>query len=213
MEVAGCIFEGNTAYYGGGLSCSGGDAVLNGCTFAGNSTVYSGEGGGILCRDSACVTIVNTILWGNASPVGPELWLGGVDPPAVDIDFSDVKGGLSSVFTGPGSVLEWGSHMLVSDPLFVDKSSGDYHLTYNSPCRGSGDNEAPGLPATDFEFDPRIAYGTVDMGADEFYNHLYVTGDTTPGGAIEGKFVGLPGTTPVGLFLGSGILPSPANTM
>jgi len=51
------------------------------------------------------------------------------------------------------------------------------------------------------------------MGADEFYTHLYVTGDKTPGGAIQGKFVGLPGTNPVGLFIGSGVLPSPMPTM
>ena len=103
--------------------------------------------------------------------------------------------------------------MIVSDPLFVDEANGDFHLTFNSPCRGSGDNSVPGLPDFDFEGDPRIYQGTVDMGADEFYTHLYVTGDKTPGGAIQGKFVGLPGTTPVSLFIGSDVLPSPMNTM
>ncbi|MFH1999991.1 MAG: hypothetical protein ABIK28_09930 [Planctomycetota bacterium] len=47
------------------------------------------------------------------------------------------------------------------------------------------------------------------MGADEFYPHLYCTGDFMPGGSIEGKFVGLPDTWPVGLFVGSGIMDPP----
>ena len=53
----------------------------------------------------------------------------------------------------------------------------------------------------------------MDIGADECYRHLYCMGDFRPGGAIEAKFIGLPGTTPVGLFIGSGILPSPMPTM
>jgi len=96
--------------------------------------------------------------------------------------------------------------------LFVDPGKGDYHIRFQSPCRASGDNSAAaGLH--DLEGDPRIAYGTIDIGADEFYTHLYVTGDTTPGGAIQGKLVGLPGTNPVGLFIGSGVLPYPMPTM
>jgi hypothetical protein len=53
----------------------------------------------------------------------------------------------------------------------------------------------------------------VEIGADEFYTHLYCMGDCTPGGSIEGKLVGLPGTSPVGLFLGSGVLDPPVPTM
>ncbi len=47
------------------------------------------------------------------------------------------------------------------------------------------------------------------MGADEFYKHLYCTGDFTPNCSMEGKFIGLPATWPVGLFIGSGVLDPP----
>ena len=51
------------------------------------------------------------------------------------------------------------------DPLFV--GSGDYHLTAPSPCINTGDNNAPDLPTTDKDGNPRIIGGTVDMGAYE----------------------------------------------
>ena len=47
------------------------------------------------------------------------------------------------------------------------------------------------------------------MGADEFHTHLYCTGNATPGGYVEAKFVGLPGSTPVALWFGSGLLDPP----
>jgi hypothetical protein len=50
------------------------------------------------------------------------------------------------------------------------------------------------------------------MGADEFYTHLYWTGDATPGGSAALKFVGLPGTMPVQLWLGSGVMDPPMHT-
>jgi hypothetical protein len=49
-------------------------------------------------------------------------------------------------------------------------------------------------------------YRNVDMGADEFYTHLYQTGDATPGGNVQIKFVGLPGTSPLALCAGTGVL-------
>jgi len=98
--------------------------------------------------------------------------------------------------------------MIDADPLFVDPAHNDFHLTYNSPCIDAGDN-AMTTERIDFDFNPRIAYGTVDMGADEFYKHFYCTGNFTPSGSIEGKFVGLPDTWPVGLLIGSGIMDPP----
>ena len=122
-----------------------------------------------------------------------------------------MKGGKASVYADPNHALKWGPGIIDADPLFVDPDNGDYHLTFPSPCKDTGDNTAV-IELYDFEGDPRIAYGTVDMGADEFYTHLYWTGDATPGGSAALKFVGLPGTAPVQLWLGSGIMDPPMQT-
>ena len=52
------------------------------------------------------------------------------------------------------------------DPLFV--SSDNCHLTPSSPCTNAGNNDAPELPATDKDGNPRISGGAVDMGAYEY---------------------------------------------
>ena len=44
------------------------------------------------------------------------------------------------------------------------------------------------------------------MGADEFYIHLYLTGENSPGGKIEIKIMGWPGSQPVYLFAGAALL-------
>ncbi|MHC4945061.1 MAG: right-handed parallel beta-helix repeat-containing protein [Planctomycetota bacterium] len=212
--IANNIISGNTAG-SDGTTGYGGGIFFTKCvspTITNNTITWNeaADGGGILCKFSSSLIVTNTILWDNSALIGPEISLG--ETATVDIAYSDVTGGQVSINVEPGGTLTWGSGMIDADPLFVDPGNGDFHLIHSSSCRASGDNATPHLPDYDFEGDPRICQGVVDMGADECYRHLYCMGDFTPGGNMKGKFVGLPGTSPVGLFLGSGVLDPPLPT-
>jgi hypothetical protein len=193
LNMTNCvIFNNNASDHGGGIDffyfSSG---TIRNCTLINNEAT---NGSGMHMYEHSTASASNSIFWND--PTNEIVSKG--DLPI--IVHSDVAGG----WIGTGNIDD--------DPLFADPSNGDYHLTFPSPCRNSGDNAAVTEPY-DFEGDPRIAYGTVDMGADEFHTHLYITGDLATGGSIQGKFVGLPGSNPVGLFIGSGILSSPMSTM
>lgn len=234
--ITGNIVSNNIASWGGGVFLLEGTSVIaNNIVYANranheggafycegelvamiNNTVVDNEaefGGGVYFERSTAV-VTNTILWNNFARIGPEILLGDEKKASyLAIDHSNLKGGKTSIYIDPGSVLEWGIGMIDSDPLFVDVDSGDCHLTFSSPCRASGNNAVQGLPAYDFEGDPRICHCTVDIGADECHTHLYYTGVSTPGGEIEGKLIGLPGAYPTGLWFGlAGVIDPPVQT-
>ena len=189
------IYENYAEDHGGGISIldifgQGIDIKITNFTITNNS---SPSGSAIYCEDTVALTATNSIIWDN-SGTGTGIMYGQITPI---ISYSDVKGG----WPGTGNI--------DIDPCFVNKGKNDYHLLYYSPCKDSGDNNAPYLTEQDFEGDPRIAEGTVDMGADEFYKHLYWTGDATPDGDIDVKFVDIPGTAPVGMWVGASVYEDP----
>lgn len=195
---------------GGGVILSGGSStIFVSNTLAGNNG--NQRGGGLLFSGSS-LEIRNSIFWNNSAVSGPEIYFTYFYPYTLTIGHCDVKGGKASVYVEPGSTLIWGPGNIDADPLFVDVKGLDYHTLYNSPCRDTGDNTSPGLPDMDFEGDPRINFNAVDIGADEFHTHLYYKGNATPGGSIDLKVVGMPGTAPVRLFWGSNVLDPPLKT-
>jgi len=192
-KIANNFITENQAAYGGGIVNSNSTPLITCNSIIINSA--TANGGGLWC--DTYQTITNTILWDNSSPSGPEIF---GFPPTITVSHSCIKGGWS----GPGNINK--------DPLFLNETKGDYHLTFTSPCKDNGDNAALGLPDKDFESDPRIANGILDMGADEFYKHLYIRGDATPGGDITLNFNDSPNTAPVYLWIGSGVLDPPFNS-
>jgi hypothetical protein len=193
--------------YGGGIYCFSTDLTATNNSISENTG--DDGGGGVFINFNCNVDIYNTILWKNYSKIGPEIAL--LNNSILNIGYSDVKGGQANVYV-QSATLNWGAGNIDQDPLFIDKFNNDFHIPYNSPCKNSGTNAASQLPDKDFETDPRIADNTADIGADEFHRHLYYTGQATPNGTINIKFVGTPGTTPVWLFVGSGFLDIPQTT-
>jgi len=197
---------------GAGIYASGSSLKVVNSTIVANEAY--GEGGGIFNRSST-IDVFNTILWNNRASAGPEIWLEtATSPPSVlSIDYSDLEGGQQSVHVQPGSSLQWGPAMIDSDPLLVDSDDGDYHLLFASPCRNSGSNAAvPPVVRFDFEGDPRIHDGDIDMGADEAHLRLYHDGEILPGMTVDFKVAGNPGTAPVRLLLASATQNPPSST-
>lgn len=220
--IVGNWVTGDDTYYadtavGGGIaafSASGyptSDLTLVNNTIVGNSATgyLPTVGGGLEIGGNASATIVNCIVRGNFADTGPSLYVG-PNQTVVDIAYSNFEGGQTGIHVEPGGVLNWGAGNIDAVALFADPSSTDYHLAFDSPCRDVGDNGSV-TELLDFEGDPRIADGTVDMGADEFHHHLYQLGAVVPGNPLTLKVIGTPGV-PATLALGAGIQDPPQST-
>jgi len=111
--------SGNQAVNGAGIYATWySDSEMSNITFTRN--IASGIGGAFYCTNYAVHLLSNSILWDNTPN---EIF---VNSGNVYVDYSDVQGGWT------------GTCNIDSDPLFVDASSGDYHLTLDSPCIDTG---------------------------------------------------------------------------
>jgi hypothetical protein len=141
----GCTFTGNSAASQGGGAC--GSTLIN-CTIAGNS---AGSGGGVCDYDYAIgsLQLRNCIVFANTASSGSNWW----------------GGTFNACCTAPAPTN--GSGNIVDAPLFVDQAAGNLRLQSNSPCINAGNNASvPSNP--DLDGNPRVAGGTVDIGAYEF---------------------------------------------
>jgi hypothetical protein len=112
---------------------------------------------------SSTINIYNNIVFNNtADGCGNDIFVGdgGGPDPTVNVFNNDYHDLCDPGFNSGNNIDK--------DPLFVGAASLNIHLRPGSPCINAGDNSAPSIPAKDFEGDPRIIGGTVDMGADEF---------------------------------------------
>lgn len=170
------IRDNSAVYDGGGINCFSSSPTLTRVLIDNNTTQYKGggltafnnshpeldrvtitenvayqNGSGIASLYMSSVTMVNTIIWNNATeqifrePSG-----------SVAATYSNIQAGSGQPYFGQGCI--------ESDPLFADPAAGDFNLTWanypvpdetKSPCIDSGD------PATPLDPDGTRA----DMGA------------------------------------------------
>ena len=222
--------SGNTAsYYGGGIYCtSSSSPTITNNTISGNTASYNGggmyscgtptisnntiawntasvNGGGIYISQSPGTVVHDMIFWTNDAPSGPEIYVR--VSATFTISYSDVDGGLASVFREPGSIFNWGPGMIDADPMFISGPDGDYYLEQNppqsgstSPCVNSGSDTAENLgmdtawtrtdevPDSDF-VDMGFHYGQPSSPNTEWAILVYLNGDNNLEAAALDDFI------------------------
>lgn len=132
-------------------------------TITGNST--SGYGGGIHCWRGN-VQLVNTLVWGNSATLQPDVFFYG----------------------SQGTLEQIRCHIGGADPKFRYAAAGDYRLLEGSPCFNAGQYDDR-MTDTDLAGNPRVMYGTVDIGAYELEFRPVVFGrlqiSITPDTAVQ----------------------------
>jgi hypothetical protein len=185
-DLTRCSISNNAAIQGGGVfasvvtqslvssnraSISGGgayDSVVFNCVLQKNLAVE--QGGGAYQSTAVNCTVVN-----NTASTGGGGLLGGT---ATNCIVYYNSGGNFQATDPMSYCCSWplpasGVWNITNEPSFLNLAAGNWRLQTNSPCINSGLNSAT---PTDLDLDqlPRIAGGTVDMGAYEFQSPLSV---------------------------------------
>ncbi|MBN2269708.1 MAG: right-handed parallel beta-helix repeat-containing protein [Sedimentisphaerales bacterium] len=156
-----CIIDRNCAECrGGGVYCAYyAEARISHCTMTGNSAGMSC--GGI---SASAAIISHCIVWGNSARLAPDI----SGSPSVSYSYCDI-----------GVDPPAGTGNISADPCFVDQATGDYHLSADSPCVHAGDPLfIASTGQVDFDGEPRVLFGRIDVGADEFSDdgpYLYIS--------------------------------------
>jgi hypothetical protein len=131
LTVSNCTFSGNSATNNAGGIANLSSIIVVNSSFVGNT---GNNGGGIVALSGTHTEVYNSIMWDNQ---GNDISLQGT--ATATVTYSIVDGG----FAG-------GSHILTSDPLFVDADGlddvygtldDDLHLLGASPAIDAGDND------------------------------------------------------------------------
>jgi hypothetical protein len=202
------IISGNTAGAGGGICINivPETIITNNTIIYNSANVYDpdhgqqGKGGGLkicLRNDSDSADIHNNIILNNSAVImGNDIYITNDEndnhvPSPVNLynnDFNQTQTS-GTYIQIPFSIDS--SNLDNEDPLFVDPTNDDYHLSYNSPCKDAG--AAENAPDIDFDGDSRPQGLVYDIGADEYVSIFAITdilalfNDGVDAGTIEGS--------------------------
>ena len=181
-----CVLSNNVASYGGGTIGS----ALSYCLIKNNSAVYGGGMHSSTCKNNCLIQNNSASTWGggamsgtlnNCDIVGNTAQAGGgVYASTLNnclVYYNMASNGPNYYVTYYGGVFNYccttplpgGIGNIANEPLVADLAGSDFHLQSNSPCINAGKNSyATNL--TDWDGNPRIRGGMVDIGAYEYQN-------------------------------------------
>ncbi|MCD4848982.1 MAG: right-handed parallel beta-helix repeat-containing protein [Candidatus Aegiribacteria sp.] len=170
VSLIGNIIVENQAGIGGGVACYGNYLLMENNTICMNTALSSTYGtGGLSITQCDTAFVTNNIIWGNQAPNGtvPNIL---IYDTYITISYSNIGGGIDSIWIDPTSTLIWGPGNIDIDPQFETGPLGDYHLSYGSPCIDAGnpdweynDPEDPFNPG--YALWPAMGTTRNDMGA------------------------------------------------
>ncbi|MFT7668030.1 MAG: putative outer membrane repeat protein [Planctomycetota bacterium] len=151
-RIENCFFSSNTAARGGAIHTNDWfgsiNLIVNSSTFVKNTVLGVSEfdGGGAIGSyarsfEGTHIQVENSIMWENTALSGPSVHSNGPvgsTSHTLALSYSDLEGGLGSVFNGNATVTS--VSLLSADPLFNNAPSGDYRLGAGSPCADAGSN-------------------------------------------------------------------------
>ncbi|MBN2055459.1 right-handed parallel beta-helix repeat-containing protein [bacterium] len=177
--LANNLFAGNgcsSASGGGAMDLRDSVVTVTNNTIASNTSDFIG---GVFGANSADITFINNIFWGNTGTTANEA---GLDQYSTfSFSYNDVQGGQAGMYLETGSTLNWTGNLEL-DPLFAAGPEGAYYLSQisagqaaTSPCVDTGDAAAVltcftselGIECMDTwttHTDSIADLGTVDMG-------------------------------------------------
>lgn len=134
-EIIQCLFLNNSTTYAGGGAIytlgDGNDFSITNCTFYGNEAINSS--GGAISLSYSTVAITNSIIYNNieAYDIGDNLYLS----QAAVATVNNTNLSMPSMATVDNY---FGENNIEVNPLFVDETNFDLHLSTNSECIDAG---------------------------------------------------------------------------
>jgi hypothetical protein len=149
IRTSGVVFNRSTGFvsnsiFARNITTSG----TAGCALTGQSKVdfmhclftenISGTAASFYMRLGSEGTATNCIFWNTESK---QIRVDGIVdtlPSSITLNNCLVRNGVDSILLDSFSTITWGLANIVSDPLFFNTTSGDYHLSDGSVCIGAG---------------------------------------------------------------------------